>query len=80
MERRTVFAGNWAYSLRPVGGRPNLKACANPRCDHWVGISVQYCCAACGDAHVGRYEIHETGPLAHAPRCLDRHLERGPRE
>lgn len=59
-----------------------LRACTNPLCERAVRATIHgvrraaYCCGACGDAHGGRYEVHEAGPFAHSPGCDARHERR----
>jgi len=48
------------------------KSCNNPLCDFIVPQSVLYCCAGCNQAHEGKYEIHEDGPLGHGSSCARR--------
>jgi hypothetical protein len=63
------------YAYRDVGGQEqHMKECEG--CDRMT--SALYCCAACEAAHLGGYEIHETGMLAHSDLCNARHLQRGP--
>jgi hypothetical protein len=58
-------------------GEPIYKKCNNPMCQRITTIRSAFCCAACGAANDGRYEIHEDGPLGHSNSCNERHLERG---
>lgn len=63
-----------------------LRLCTNPLCDRAVAANslgerrAEYCCTACWEAHRGRYEIHEDGPLAHSNGCDMRWQERQGRE
>lgn len=58
-------------------GRP-MGPCENPLCDRYVPQGIQYCCAGCAAAHVGKYEIHEDGPLGHTGGCNEKYAQRGP--
>ena len=53
------------------------RSCRNPLCLRKLGGGAAYCCAPCTRAHEGGYEIHESGLLAHDPRCEARVRERG---
>lgn len=64
-----------SYSYYKVGGQLiQLKKCDNPECPRLT--SAAYCCGSCNAAHDGRYEIHESGPLAHTTTCDERHEAR----
>ena len=54
------------------------KKCDNPGCKRQVHVGTHYCCGACAQAHDGKYEIHEDGPLGHSDSCNKRFAERGP--
>jgi hypothetical protein len=83
--------GTWLAALsqmadsgtEPEAGReaptsvPNgLHACKNPVCERLVSLASLYCCGGCAQAHEGKYEIHESGPLAHGAECDGRHASR----
>lgn len=53
---------------------PELTKCGNRNCDRLT--TADYCCEACRIADEGRYEIHETGPLAHSEPCDKRNEQR----
>lgn len=53
--------------VRAPDPEPVVK-CRNPLCDRFTG-QMNYCCPACANAHYGRYEIHESGPLGHSEKC-----------
>lgn len=53
-----------------------LKKCENPECKRLVSRGTLYCCGACGEAHWGKYEIHESGILGHSETCNQRHESR----
>lgn len=51
-----------------------LSKCRNPLCDRLT--TAAYCCGPCAQAHEGKYEIHQDGPLGHSEPCNQRHKER----
>jgi hypothetical protein len=46
-----------------------LRPCKNELCDGLLAGSALYCCEPCWLADERHYEIHEDGPLGHAPEC-----------
>lgn len=61
--------------MRAVSAGPT-QPCGNPLCRRHTRVGIRYCCPACGSAHEGRYEIHESGPLGHSETCNQRYAER----
>lgn len=51
--------------------------CKKPDCFRKVSKGSLYCCYACSIADEGRYEVHESGQLAHSDDCNQRKSERG---
>ncbi len=48
-----------------------LKPCDNIECERMVRIGCVFCCLPCRLAN-RKYEIHESGILAHSPGCNER--------
>lgn len=57
-------------------GDREVKFCENPLCNRITPVGILYCCNGCSQAHSGKYEIHEDGPLGHSPQCNERHAAR----
>jgi hypothetical protein len=67
----------WVRESRTVVKEENgqaLRWCKTPNCPRLT--TAEHCCGACATAREGRYEIHESGPLAHSEACDERHRRR----
>jgi phage terminase large subunit GpA-like protein len=86
MAALAILNPNWRVLASKARARfdvpPELrkKRCDNPECGRRVGGAVEYCCAPCRQAHEGKYEIHESGPLGHSAECEGRVEESKPAE
>lgn len=57
--------------------QPEFNKCTKPDCFRKVKKGIAYCCNPCSYADEHKFEIHDSGPLAHTQDCNDRDTLRG---